>query len=85
MVKIDNQNMQCKLVGAAFLQLNKVRDTCVDFLITRLNTQLGIRQFADSSGCPQWLEWSDWEEIENGWGNVYVKVIKKRGSVFQIM
>lgn len=35
LVKIDNQNVQGLMVGAAFLQLNKVRDACADFLISR--------------------------------------------------
>lgn len=35
MVKIDNQNVQSLMVGSAFLQLNKVRDACADFLISR--------------------------------------------------
>lgn len=34
-VKIDNQNVQSLMVGASFLQLNKVRDACADFLISR--------------------------------------------------
>lgn len=34
-VKIDNQNVQTLMVGAAFLQLNKVRDACADFLVSR--------------------------------------------------
>ena len=61
MVKIDNQNVQCLMVGAAFLQLNKVRDACADFLISRFNAHnvLGIRQFADSLGCPQLVEAAD--------------------------
>lgn len=34
-VKIDNQNVQGLMVGASFLQLNKVRDACAEFLISR--------------------------------------------------
>lgn len=34
-VKIDNQNVQTLMMGAAFLQLNKVRDACADFLASR--------------------------------------------------
>lgn len=34
-VKIDNQNVQGLMMGAAFLQLHKVRDACADFLISR--------------------------------------------------
>lgn len=52
-VKIDNQNVQGLMVGSSFLQLNKVRDACADFLISRFHSHnvLGIRQFADSLGC----------------------------------
>lgn len=35
MVKIDNQNVQSLMMGSAFLQLNKVRDACANFLISR--------------------------------------------------
>lgn len=34
-VKIDNQNVQGLMVGASFLQLNKVRDACAEFLKNR--------------------------------------------------
>lgn len=34
-VKIDNQNVQMLMVACAFLQLNKVRDACADFLVSR--------------------------------------------------
>lgn len=34
-VKIDNQNVQGLMMGAAFLQLHKVRDACADFLVSR--------------------------------------------------
>lgn len=34
-VKIDNQNCQGLMMGASFLQLNKVRDACADFLISK--------------------------------------------------
>lgn len=41
------------MVGASFLQLNKVRDACAEFLISRFHAYnvLGIRQFADSLSC----------------------------------
>lgn len=54
-VKIDNQNVQMLMVGASFLQLNKVRDACAEFLISRFHAYnvLGIRQFADSLSCAQ--------------------------------
>lgn len=54
-VKIDNQNVQSLMVGAAFLQLNKVRDACADFLVSRFHAHnvIGIRQFADNLGCTQ--------------------------------
>lgn len=43
------------MVGASFLQLNKVRDACAEFLISRFHAYnvLGIRQFADSLSCAQ--------------------------------
>lgn len=34
-VKIENQNVQTLMVGAAFLQLNNVRDACAEFLVSR--------------------------------------------------
>lgn len=34
-VKIDNHSVQNLMVGASFLQLNKVRDACADFLVSR--------------------------------------------------
>lgn len=54
-MSIDNHNVQSLMVGAAFLQLNKVRDACADFLVSRFHAHnvLGIRQFADSLGCTQ--------------------------------
>lgn len=54
-MKIDNQNVQMLMVGASFLQLNKVRDACAEFLISRFHAYnvLGIRQFADSLSCAQ--------------------------------
>ncbi|XP_055852727.1 kelch-like protein 18 [Episyrphus balteatus] len=60
-VRIDNQNVQSLMVGASFLQLNKVRDACADFLISRFNPHnvLGIRQFADSLACTQLVQSAD--------------------------
>lgn len=41
------------MVGASFLQLNRVRDACADFLISKFHPHnvLGIRRFADSMAC----------------------------------
>ncbi|XP_055379108.1 kelch-like protein 18 [Condylostylus longicornis] len=52
-VRIDSSNVQGLMVGASFLQLNKVRNACADFLIERFSPHnvLGIRTFADSLGC----------------------------------
>lgn len=49
------------MVGASFLQLNKVRDACADFLISRFHPHnvLGIRNFADSLGCTQLVSAAD--------------------------
>ncbi|XP_021704779.1 kelch-like protein 18 [Aedes aegypti] len=60
-VKIDNQNVQGLMVGASFLQLNKVRDACADFLKDRFHPQnvLGIRHFADTLGCAQLVTSAD--------------------------
>ncbi|XP_037923968.1 kelch-like protein 18 isoform X1 [Hermetia illucens] len=60
-VKIDNQNVQGLMVGASFLQLNKVRDACAEFLISRFHPHnvLGIRHFADSLGCAQLVTAAD--------------------------
>lgn len=35
-IKIDDDNVQDVLTAANYLQLNKVRDVCVQFLISRL-------------------------------------------------
>lgn len=45
-VKIDNQNVQMLMVGASFLQLNKVRDACADFLISRFDFVTASRAIA---------------------------------------
>lgn len=49
----NKNNVQSIMVGAAFLQLEKVRDACANFLRQRFHPQnvLGIRQFADTLGC----------------------------------
>lgn len=41
------------MIGASFLQLNKVRDACANYLLQGLHPQnaLGFRHFADSLGC----------------------------------
>lgn len=60
-VTIDNQNVQGLMVGAAFLQLNKVRDACADYLVSRFNPHnvLGIRQFGDQLACPDLVRAAD--------------------------
>lgn len=34
-IRIDSSNCQSVMIGASFLQLNKVRDACADFLISK--------------------------------------------------
>lgn len=60
-VCIDNQNVQSLMVGASFLQMLKVRNACVDFLISRFNPHnvLGIRRFGDSMSCSHLVEAAD--------------------------
>lgn len=57
-VHLDKNNVQSIMIGASFLQLNKVRDACATFLLKRLHPQnaLGIRQFADTLGCTSLVE-----------------------------
>uniref|UniRef100_T1IKW7 Kelch-like protein diablo n=1 Tax=Strigamia maritima TaxID=126957 RepID=T1IKW7_STRMM len=52
-LSMDVNNVQSVLVGAAFLQLQRVKDACCEFLKKRLHPSnvLGIRSFADSMGC----------------------------------
>lgn len=71
-VKIDNQNVQGLMVGASFLQLNKVRDACAEFLISKFHPQnvLGIRRFADSMSCANLVSAAD-----NYINNFFLKVI----------
>lgn len=49
-IRIDPQNCQSIMIGASFLQLNKVRDACAEFLIKKFHPHnvLGIKSFADS-------------------------------------
>lgn len=51
--RITDANVQGLLVGAAFLQLPRVRDACADFLAARFSPHnvLGIRQFGDQLAC----------------------------------
>lgn len=46
------------MVGASYLNLNKVKDACAEFLQTRFHPQnvLGIRNFADTLSCGPLLE-----------------------------
>ncbi|KAG7273874.1 hypothetical protein CRUP_025935 [Coryphaenoides rupestris] len=52
-VAIDQQNVQCLLIGASFLQLQNVKDACCTFLQERLHPKncLGVRQFAETMMC----------------------------------
>ncbi|XP_044734997.1 kelch-like protein 18 [Chrysoperla carnea] len=52
-VVLNKTNVQSIMVGAAFLQLEKVRDACANFLRQRFHPQnvLGFRQFADTLAC----------------------------------
>lgn len=58
---LDKTNVQSIMIGAAFLQLNKVRDACANYLFQRLHPQnaLGVRQFADTLGCSTLVESAD--------------------------
>lgn len=49
-IRIDINNCQSLMIGASFLQLNKVRDACAEFLIRKFHPQnvLGIKSFGDS-------------------------------------
>lgn len=49
-IRIDTNNCQSIMIGASFLQLNKVRDACADFLIKKFHPHnvLGIKAFGDS-------------------------------------
>ena len=51
-VVISTNNVQNLMLGASFLQLNRVRDACAEFLQLRLSpgNVLGIRHFAESVG-----------------------------------
>lgn len=57
-VHLDKNNVQSIMIGASFLQLNKVKDACATFLLKRLHPQnaLGIRQFADTLSCTSLVE-----------------------------
>ncbi|KAJ3596502.1 hypothetical protein NHX12_002909 [Muraenolepis orangiensis] len=52
-VAIDQQNVQCLLIAASFLQLQNVKDACCSFLQERLHSTncLGVRQFAETMMC----------------------------------
>lgn len=49
-IKIDSLNCQSIMIGASFLQLNRVRDACAKFLTERFHSHnvIGIRNFGDS-------------------------------------
>lgn len=50
---VDKDNVQSIMIGASYLQLNKVRDACANYLLQRIHPQnaLGFRHFAESLGC----------------------------------
>lgn len=52
-VTITQSNVQSLLVGASFLQLQKVSDACCAFLTRGLHASnvLGVKSFADALGC----------------------------------
>ncbi|KAJ8972679.1 hypothetical protein NQ317_001699 [Molorchus minor] len=52
-VILDKNNVQSIMIGASYLQLNKVRDACANYLLQRIHPQnaLGFRHFAESLGC----------------------------------
>lgn len=60
-ITLDKNNVQIIMMGASFLQLNKVRDACANFLLRRLHPQnaLGIRQFADTMSYPTLVQRAD--------------------------
>ncbi|RZC34144.1 kelch-like protein 18 [Asbolus verrucosus] len=60
-VILDKNNVQSIMIGASFLQLNKVRDACANYLLQGLHPQnaLGFRHFADSLGCRSLAESAD--------------------------
>lgn len=49
-IKINSLNCQSIMIGASFLQLNRVRDACAKYLTDRFHPHnvIGIRCFADS-------------------------------------
>ncbi|XP_030764134.1 kelch-like protein 18 [Sitophilus oryzae] len=51
-VVLDKNNVQSIMIGASYLQLNKVRDACANYLLQRIHPQnaLGFRHFAESLG-----------------------------------
>ncbi|XP_011297003.1 kelch-like protein 18 isoform X2 [Fopius arisanus] len=53
-VTLNKDNVQSIMMGASFLQLNKVRDACADVLKSHLqpHNALGICSFADRLSCP---------------------------------
>lgn len=60
------------MVGASFLQLNRVRDACADFLISKFHPHnvLGIRRFADSMACANLVTAAD-----NYTNNYFIRVM----------
>ncbi|XP_019870847.1 kelch-like protein 18 [Aethina tumida] len=52
-VILDKNNVQSIMIGASYLQLNKVRDACANYLLQRIHPQnaLGFKHFAESLGC----------------------------------
>ncbi|GFR31191.1 kelch-like protein 18 [Trichonephila clavata] len=57
-VVINTSNVQSLLVGASFLQVDKVRDACCDFMKKRLHTKnvLGVQSLANALGCTTLVE-----------------------------
>lgn len=58
LIRITAFNVQSLLIGASFLQMEKVRSACCDFLKKRLcpDNVLGVVSFAESLSCESLVE-----------------------------
>ena len=52
-VTISLHNVQSLMLASSFLQLNRVRDACAEFLMTRLSPSnvIGVKSFAETLTC----------------------------------
>lgn len=57
-IALTEENVQSIMVGASFLQMHNVKETCASFLKKRFHPQnvLGIRHFADTLSCAPLVE-----------------------------